>query len=373
MERFFDLLKRNSGKIQTSISTVLKVVIIFSMFYATYFHLWHILFADFFLLFLLFMPIVLKKSYEVHIPREFELIIFMFVIISFFLGDVRGLVIQMFFGIATGFIGFAIMLILFSNSKLKTNYLLIILFSFSLSVAFGLFAEMAKYYLKVYLGYSISEADYSYAIRSLSFVAVGALFSSTLGYLYMKGYRLQIMKDMVRRFKSRNPKLFIEKTDSPEEVLKFIKKGENEKLEFKSTLRTNLYTGEHDKKIENSALKTMVAFMNSDGGTLLIGVSDKGEILGIEKDSFENNDKFNRHFTNLIKERIGNEFLPYMNFEMILSEGKTIFRINCIKSDRPVFLKYDTNEEFYIRVGASSLQIIGSKLIDYIKNKFGNI
>ncbi len=180
------------------------------------------------------------------------------------------------------------------------------------------------------------------------------------------------MKDLIGKFKTKNPRLFVEKTDSPEEILKLITRGENERLEFKSTLRLNLHTQEHDKKIENSALKTLVAFLNSEGGTLLLGISDNGIIQGIEKDAFENNDKFNRHLTNLIKERIGNEFLPYMNLELVLVEGKTIGMINCIKSDNPVFLKYDSNEEFYIRVGASSLQLIGSKLIEYINNKFGH-
>mgnify|MGYP001585020203 CR=1 FL=1 len=178
---------------------------------------------------------------------------------------------------------------------------------------------------------------------------------------------------MVSSFKSKNPRLFIEKTDSPEEMLKLIKRGENERLEFKSTLRINLHLGEADKKIENTALKTLVAFLNSNGGTLLIGMSDNGEISGIEKDKFENNDRFNRHLTNLIKERIGNEFLPYINIELIFIEGKTICSIRCIKSDKPVFLKYDTSEEFYVRVGASSLQIIGSKLVEYINNQFGHV
>ena len=70
--------------------------------------------------------------------------------------------------------------------------------------------------------------------------------------------------------------------------------------------------------------------------------------------------------------RIGNEYLPYMNFELILIEGKYIMKITCKKSDKPVFLKYDSVEEFYIRVGASSLQIIGSKILDYIRNRFND-
>ena len=116
-----------------------------------------------------------------------------------------------------------------------------------------------------------------------------------------------------------------------------------------------------------------MAFLNSEGGVLFIGISDYGIISGIEKDGFENNDKFNRHFTNLIKERIGNEFLPYMRFELVQIEEKNILKVECMKSEKPVFLKYDSQEEFYIRVGASTLQLGGSKVLEYVSHKFKNV
>ena len=150
MHKVFEMLKGSAGKIQGSLSTIVKIILIFSIFYATYFHLWHIMIANIFLLFLLFIPYFLRRNYEVQIPAEFEFIFLIFIIVSFFLGGIRGVIIQTFFGIAVGFIGFTIMLLLFSHSKFKANYLLIMLFSFSFSVTFGLVAELTKYYLKVY-------------------------------------------------------------------------------------------------------------------------------------------------------------------------------------------------------------------------------
>ncbi len=365
-----ELINGQGGKFQASLSTIVKIILIISIFYSIYFHLWHLLFANTLLLILMFIPFFIRKSYQVHIPKIFEFFFLIFVLATFFLGNIRGIVIQIFFGIAMGFIGFTVMLLLFSQSKSKANYLLIIIFAFSLSLSLGLIAEMIKYYLKLYLDFGNINGDYSYTMLNLTLVGAGALISSIIGYIYMKGYKVQIMKEMVDEFKHKNPNFFIQKTDSPEEIIRLIKKGENEKLEFKSTLRTNLHTGEHDKKVENAALKTIVAFLNSEGGTLLVGVSNEGDISGIEKDSFEDNDRFNRHFTNLIKERIGNEFLPYMSFELVLMENKNILKVDCKKSEKPVFLKCDSKEEFYIRVGASSLELIGSKILEYIKNKF---
>ena len=54
--------------------------------------------------------------------------------------------------------------------------------------------------------------------------------------------------------------------------------GETEGVEFKSTLRTNLHTGQPDEKMQMAALKTIAAFLNAGGGTLLIGVADDGSV-----------------------------------------------------------------------------------------------
>jgi len=364
-----ELLEQNTAKIRTSLSVIIKIILVISIVYALYFNLWRILFINFLLLILVLMPYFLKRQ-KIEIPNEIEIILFIFVIISFFLGSIRGLIIQIFFGLALGFVGFSLMLILYKNSKIKPNYSLIFLFALSFSLALGTLSELGKYYLKLYFSYEQSMADYQFAITSLTLVFIGALLACIIAYLYLKGHRVKILNTMVNRFKTKNPNLFIERTHSPEEVLELIKKGENEKLEFKSTLRTNIHTNEFDRKIELSALKTITAFLNSGGGTLLIGVSDNGSIHGIEKDHFLNNDKFNLHFTNLIKEHIGNEFLPYIHSELVLIENKNILKVDCLKSEKPVFLKFNKSEEFYIRIGAASVIIEGSKLINYINNNF---
>lgn len=46
-----------------------------------------------------------------------------------------------------------------------------------------------------------------------------------------------------------------------------------------------------DREIENAVQKTIVAFCNTNGGELLIGVADDKTILGIEHDAFPNEDR----------------------------------------------------------------------------------
>jgi hypothetical protein len=155
-----------------------------------------------------------------------------------------------------------------------------------------------------------------------------------------------------------------------EEALAIIASGESEKLEFKSTITTNIQTGENDKRMEKAVLKTIVAFLNTTGGILMIGVSDDGSIYGVDEKEFDSRDKMNLHFTHMISSRIGDEFFPYISFRVIdMEEGKAIIRVDCARCKKPVFLKDGKVEEFYVRSGPSSVMLTGSNLVNYVNNK----
>lgn len=351
------------------LSLALKLVLIVSIISSIYFQLWHIMSTSIFLLLLMFVPQMMKRKYKIKIPTEFEVLLLVFIISTFFLGKISGTIVPIFFGIAIGFIGFLILLILYSSNQIKKNKFMIIFFSLSFAIAFGAILELLKFYLKIILNQEVNGGIYRFAMTNLTYVLVGATISSVIGYIYMKSKK-GVLHKAVAKFKKINPKIF-SKTDSPEEVLESIEKGEGEKVEFKTTLRVNLHTNEIDRKIEYANLKTIIGFLNSNGGELLIGVTDKGEILGIEKDRFETPDKFNLHFTNLIREKIGKRYLPLISSQLVLIEGKNVFRVQCKPSDKPVFLKTPSGEEeFYIRAGPSSTQLTGSELVEYIERKF---
>ncbi len=152
-------------------------------------------------------------------------------------------------------------------------------------------------------------------------------------------------------------------------VKTLIAKGENRYIEFKSTLRMNLHSKKPGKEIELAWLKGVAAFLNTDGGTLLLGVTDAGEITGLERDVFENEDKCRLHFKNLIATHIGAEMSKYIRFVMIPMEGKTVGMVHCARSTEPVFLKDGNKEAFYIRNGPSSDELPVSKALKYIKHR----
>jgi hypothetical protein len=367
---FEEMIDNKAAKVQRPLSYIVRIVLLISIVYAIYAHLWRVLFIDILLLILVLIPTIVKR-YDIELPKEVDFILLGFVVISFFLGDIRGIIIQAFFGLAIGFVSLAFILIITNNSKIKINYLFTYVAAISISMGLGATSELAKFLLKNYLGIAGGLADYHYAMASLGFVFLGSFIATSLTLAYLNDYDLPILRHLIKRFKKKNPNLFIERLDSPEEVLDLISKGENDRIEFKSTLRTNLHTGDSDRRIEHSVLKTIAAFLNTEGGSLLIGVMDTGGLCGIEKDHFQNNDKFNLHFTNLIKEYIGNENLPYLHFELIQMEDKNIMKVDCLKSKKPVFLKFHKEEEFYMRVGAATTPVTGSRLVSYIRNKFG--
>ncbi|MEM1322731.1 MAG: RNA-binding domain-containing protein [Bacteroidota bacterium] len=149
-----------------------------------------------------------------------------------------------------------------------------------------------------------------------------------------------------------------------------IREGETEHVEFKSSLRWNTHINKKDQAIEHAALKTIAAFLNAEGGTLLIGVNDEGEILGLKADQFQNEDKMLLHLTKLIKDRIGTIFTSFINAEIEPIGGKQVLRIDCEPATLPAYLKDKNNEIFYVRTGPATTAMRVSKIFDYIKLRF---
>ena len=154
-----------------------------------------------------------------------------------------------------------------------------------------------------------------------------------------------------------------------------IDEGENGEIEFKSSMRWSYQREESDKKLEIVVMKTIAGLSNSDGGTLLIGVQDDGEILGLDKD-FNilggNVDKFELHVRNLLNKHLGKVSAAQVNVSFPIVRDKEICRIDVLKSDKPVYLKISTKEagvqeKFYVRSGNSTQELSISEASEYIQ------
>jgi DNA-binding response OmpR family regulator len=148
-----------------------------------------------------------------------------------------------------------------------------------------------------------------------------------------------------------------------------IEQGENDQVEFKSTMRWNLKTDKADKAVEKAWLKTIVAFLNTDGGILLVGVDDAGEIVGITHDRFENEDKYKLHVNNRIKEHIGLGNAACIRYDLNDVGGQKVLAIRCSPSPQPVFLRMGREEEFFIRIGPGSRKLTPSEVVAYVTRR----
>ena len=189
-----------------------------------------------------------------------------------------------------------------------------------------------------------------------------------------------------RKILAKNLNAFLDKITATEETVApvsledLIAEGESDELEFKSTLRWDVKEGTINKKLEEVIMKTVAAFANSQGGTLLIGVGDNGEILGLEHDYHSlggaDRDKFELHLRNLLNQQFGTAFATAkVVFKFHEVEEKEVCQIETAPAKEPVILKgRDKNgqpiEKFYARSGNSSQEIPLSEMNAYVKERF---
>jgi hypothetical protein len=149
-----------------------------------------------------------------------------------------------------------------------------------------------------------------------------------------------------------------------------IANGETEGVEFKSTLRTNLHTGQPDEKMHLAVMKTLAAFLNSGAGTLLIGVADDGTVRGVDADGFASEDKMSLHLVNLIRDRIGELFLPYIHPEFVDQNGGRVLAIRCERGPKPAFVKDGSSHRFFVRGANATAELNGQSIVDYTAQRF---
>lgn len=161
----------------------------------------------------------------------------------------------------------------------------------------------------------------------------------------------------------------------PVSVEELTRIGEGINLEFKETLRFDVRKSEVNKEMEKVIIKSIVGFLNSEGGTLLIGVNDEGTITGLKNDyknlPKKNRDGFENHLTMLIKTMIGLQFTKYVDIKFESVNDEDVCVVNVKKGHKPAYLKNsDKKEEFFVRVGNSTQPFSMSETEDYIRAHF---
>ena len=166
----------------------------------------------------------------------------------------------------------------------------------------------------------------------------------------------------------------LEMLNDSERILVLLKKRgrENKTVELKQTLRLDIRDQSLNKDLTNASLKVICSFLNTDGGSLLIGVRDDGEVSGmdIEISQFHKNsfDGFKIWFGRLLDKKIGKNFLHLIDFELIkIHDEKHVLEVKCsfIKEGRGCYL----DGKFYVRRNPYTEKLEGAELVEYCSQR----
>jgi hypothetical protein len=180
----------------------------------------------------------------------------------------------------------------------------------------------------------------------------------------------------------------------PEELLfEALQKGESSTVEFKESLRWSL-AGQPDDPgkraaqkgaSEAIAVKAVAGFLNSRlGGTLLIGVADDRKIVGLDRDyeslarpgegpigADKQRDRFQLHLRNLLAAKIGQDVSNLcVGMTIVLRDGKDVCLVYASCSPTPVYIAGAKSKAFYLRVGASTVDLDVEEAVAYCRERW---
>jgi serine/threonine protein kinase len=166
--------------------------------------------------------------------------------------------------------------------------------------------------------------------------------------------------------------------------------GESDRLEFKSSLRyphgelpADLSSDERtqaaramQKTLERDIAKAIAAFLNTEGGILLIGVNDEGCVLGIEHDfktfhAKQNLDGWTLAFQQTITNYLGRDASGCVALSFVRASEATVAVVRCEKRMRPTWLRDSSAEFLHVRFGTSSAALSPSEAASYIAEHWG--
>jgi len=181
----------------------------------------------------------------------------------------------------------------------------------------------------------------------------------------IKDYLFQFYELIIRLFALGQPSLVAE-------IRQKLAMGEGQNIEFKSTMKWDVKEQRKSRDIEKSIAKTIAGFMNSEGGTLFIGVDDEGNIVGLDYDfaalGRQDQDKFLQVFVQLVSNTIGKEFLQFVRETTFVPiDGKVIFVATVAKSHQPACVVDRGEPEFYVRVHNTTRLLNTREALEYSK------
>ena len=149
---------------------------------------------------------------------------------------------------------------------------------------------------------------------------------------------------------------------------------ETERVEFKSSAYFSYKPNIPEKVITEAVLKTVAGFLNSNGGTLAIGIADDGEIVGIQPDLDKKNmdaDRYVNSLTTAIGHSLGQLASTMAKIHLESVNGTQVALVRVIPSPEPIYAKVSKGDKvFFARVNNSTRILDGPDLVGYVTQRW---
>jgi len=130
------------------------------------------------------------------------------------------------------------------------------------------------------------------------------------------------------------------------------------------------------KALHHSVTKTLAAFLNSSGGTLLIGIDDFGSVLGIEADyphlsrGKQNQDGWQQSLRNIVNNALGEEVWSVIHVSLVPHRGSVVAVLQCPPRSSETWHTEGGNHIFYIRAQSATQSLQGPRLTRYVRERW---
>ena len=161
-------------------------------------------------------------------------------------------------------------------------------------------------------------------------------------------------------------------------VEQLLQNDEDYSVEFKSTARWDIRENKPSKAIEDAIVKTVAAFLNTEGGTLLIGIGPDGAVVGLgydyERVQPKNGDGFVNWLTTHLINAMGHTPVTRTRARVTVHEGQEICRVDVAASPNPVWTKTSKeNRVFFVRMNNSTRPLPLGEVESYSAQRWGSV
>ncbi len=158
-------------------------------------------------------------------------------------------------------------------------------------------------------------------------------------------------------------------------VRRLMATGENDRIEFKSSLRWDVKEQRVNKQLEKVVVKTLAGFLNAEGGTLLIGVDDAGAAIGLAGDyealRKHDRDGFEQQLQQVVARGLGESVSPYLTVTFNEIDGQDVCHVSVDPSDHPVYVDEQQQAIFFLRAGNGTRPLPVDEAVKYVQHRWG--